>query len=348
MATRIADYFGGGNAQTLVTKLTHETQIASLCPIKSWPASRLIFACSVPRFSSGAENIKFYDDVFRGIASQTNHGFNDRKIINDKTENPRHAFALELAVGFRLQDREDYKMYLDTYLKDSAAMYALHCFPEESTASSFFEQTINAERKPGQTFELYGDLSILPKMQLDPVVVDILRDRKRLELFVKARVLGFINTRENGDLYLYPNIENGNYRLSKMSELEDRDHILSDLVYDVGRLAVLHQSPQIANRMRLFYALRTFVLLEHDLESANRPIDFERLQSDITQKEAGIAANTLQDGYDKLVSNYKSFYVEYGENKDDNLIILAHLGLVLAKVAYDCYKNVNSTSEQEA
>ena len=64
-----------------------------------------------------------------------------------------------------------------------------------------------------------------------------------------------------------------------MSEVEDRDHILSDLVYDVGRLAMLHQTPQIANRMRLFYALRTFVLLERDLENENRPIDFERLQN---------------------------------------------------------------------
>ena len=224
---------------------------------------------------------------------------------------------------------------------------ALHCFPEESTASTFFEQAINAERKPGETFELYGDLDIPAKMQLDPVVVDVLRNRDRLELFVKARVMGLINTKDDGDLYVYPKIENGDYRLSKMSASQDRDNILSDLVYDVGRLAILNEDPKITNRMRLFYALRTFVLLERDLENENRPIDFDRLEADVAKKEAGFDVEALLAGYDALVHNYKSFYAEYGSNNVDNLIILAHLGLVLAKVAYDCYKNVNGIHAED-
>lgn len=347
MASRIVNHFGRGNAQTLVTLLTHETQIASLCPIRSWPASRLIFACSLSRFSPIAEDSTFFNDAFQGVTNRTSQNYNDRKIIHDKAENPRHAFAMELAAGFRLQDREDYKMYLATYLTDSANMYALHCFPEETTASSFFEQTINAERKPGEPLELYDGLVIPPRMQLDPVVVDILRDRKRLELFVKGRALGFINSGDNGDLYLYPKVQNGDIRLSKMSETSDRDNILSDLVFDVGRLAVLEQNPQIANRMKLFYALRTFVLLEHDLDSENRPIDYGRLQNDITKREKEVAAATLRTEYERLVKNYKSFYAEYGVSPTDNLIILAHLGLVLAKVAYDCFKNLNGGLGQE-
>lgn len=339
IASRITDYFGSGNVQTLVTKLTHEAQIACLCPIKSWPASRLIFACSLPRFSSNSSN-KFYDEAFRGIAAQTSSGFNDRKIIHDITENPRHAFAIEIATGFRLQDRTDYDMYLHAYLEDCAAMYALHCLPEESTASTFFEQTINAERKPGELLKIFNDLNIQHKMQLDPAIVDILRDRNRLEFFVKARALGFIQTKEDGDLYLYPNVKNGDYRLSKMSTTEDRDKILSDLVYDVRQLAILHQNPQIANRMRLFYALRTFVLLEHDLENENRGIDFARLKRDIEAEEATIKPDILLGGYEKLVINYKNFYDEYGEQ--ENLNILAHLGLVLSLVAFDCCKKIKT------
>ncbi len=337
MASHIAAFFGNGNPQTLVTKLTHESQIASLCPIGNLPASRRIFACDVPRFSDKADNAVFYDQVFQGITNQTDHNFNDRSIIYNRTENPRHAFAMELSAGFRLQDRTDYKMYLDTYLNDSAAMNALHCFPEESNASSFYEQAINAEKIPDEPSELYDDLDIPPKMQLDPVIVDVLRDNERIELFVKARVLGFINAKENnGDLYLYPGVPNGDYRLSKMSEITDRQKILSDLVYNSGRLTNLEQDPKIANRMKLFYALRTFVLLEHDLESKNRPIDFIRLQKDITKKELSIPAATLQKNYADLVNNYKGFYAEYGNNTTDNLVILAHLGLVLAKIAFDC------------
>lgn len=347
MTSRIADHFGRGNAQTLVTALTHETQIASLCPIRTWPASRLIYACCLPRFSPDADSATFYSDVFQGINNKTSQHYNDRKIIHEKAENPRHAFALELAAGFRLQDREDYKMYLDTYLTDSSNMYALHCFPEETTASSFFEQTINAASNPGESLELYDGLEIPPKMQLDPVVVDILRDRTRLELFVKARALGLIDNGDNGDLYLYPKVPNGNYRLSKMSENEDKHHIMSDLVFDVGRLAKLLETPQIANRMKLFYALRTFVLLQRDLENENRQIDYARLQTEISKKEKSIPETDLRAQYDRLFKNYKSFYAEYGENKADNLIILAHLGLVLSKIAFDCRNNVNGGLTQE-
>lgn len=348
MSTRVVDYYGRGNAQSLVTALTHETQIASLCPIgANWPASRLIYSCALPRFSPDVDNSQFFNDVFHGVTNSTTQHYNDRKIIHDKADNPRHAFAIELAAGFRLQDRQDYKMYLETYLKDSSQMNALHCFPEETNASSFFEQTINATRNPDEKNELLDGLNISANTLLDPVVVDVLRDRKRLEQFVRARALGLINIKEDGDLYLYPGATNGDYRLSKMGDLTDRDHFLSDLFYDIGRMNMYSGLPQIADRMKLFYALRTFVLSEKCINTS-RDIDYARLEKEVLQKEKSVEAKVLKDAYHKLFLNYKSYYTEYGSDKTDNLIILAHLGLVLAKVAYDCRDNVNGGVMTEA
>lgn len=340
MAARIQEFFNIGRAQEMVDTLTSERNITSLCPLKPWPAKRLVFACTVPRYSAKTDVASFYDNVFSGIRHAANTvRFNDRAIINEKAENPRHAFAMEIAVGFRLQDREDYNAYYDTYLKDSAAMNALHCLPEETNASTYFEQAINAKRVPGEKFQLYDDLNC-ERTQLDPVVVDILGNRKRLEQFVKSRALGIIDTMKDGDLYLYPGVSHGSYRLSKMSEIEDKDRILADLVYDVGRLDMIKQDAKIINRMRLFYALRTFTLLESDLNNQERKIDFVRLENDINAQLAKEDQDELIASYDALIENYKSFYREYASNTTDNLIVLAHLGLVLAKVAFDCRQAV--------
>ncbi len=348
MATRIVDHFGRGNAQSLVTAFTHETQIASLCPIGSnWPASRLIFSCILPRFSRHKDNAKFFDDTLQGIINSTDHQYNDRKIIHNKADNPRHAFAMELAAGFRLQDRKDYKMYLETYIKDSSQMNALHCFPEETNASSFFEQAINTIRKPDEPNELLDGLNISKNTLLDPVVVDVLGDRKRLEQFVKARALGLINVKDDGDLYLYPGAANGDFLLSKMGDIVKRDEILSDLFYDIGRMTSYSGLPQIVDRMKLFYALRTFVLSGKCIDT-KRDIDYLRLEEDIQNAEKAVGANVLHNSYHNLFLNYKSYYEKYGTDRTDNLVILAHLGLVLAKVAYDCRDNVNNSSSLDA
>lgn len=348
MATRIVDHFGRGNAQSLVTAFTHESQIASLCPIGSnWPASRLIFSCILPRFSQNKDNAKFFDETLQGITNSTDHQYNDRKIIHNKADNPRHAFAMELAAGFRLQDRQDYKMYLETYLKDSSQMNALHCFPEETIASSYFEQSINTTRNPDEINELLDGLNIPKNTLLDPVVVDVLGNRKRLEQFVKARALGFINVKDNGDLYLYPGANNGDFMLSQMGDIVQRDEILSDLFYDIGRMTSYPNLPQIVDRMKLFYALRTFVLSGKCRET-KRDIPYPRLEDDIQKAEKSVAANVLYDSYHKLFLNYKSYYETYSTDQTDNLVILAHLGLVLAKVAFDCRDNATNGSSLDA
>lgn len=340
MSARIQEFFNTGRAQEMVDTLTAERNITSLCPLKPWPAKRLVFACTVPRYSAKTDVKTFYDNVFTGIrAAAGTTRFNDRTIINEKAENPRHAFAMEIAVGFRLQDRDDYNAYYDTYLKDSAAYNALHCLPEETNASTYFEQAINAKRVPGEKSELYDDLNC-ERTQLDPVVVDILGNRKRLEQFVKARAVGLIDTMSDGDLYLYPGVSHGSFRLSKMSEIEDKDRILTDLVYDVGRLDMIKQDTKIINRMRLFYALRTFTLMESDLNDPERGIDFVQLEKDINKRLADKDQQKLIENYGILIENYKSFYLEYSSNTTDNLIVLAHLGLVLAKVAFDCRQSV--------
>lgn len=345
MATRIVDYFGEGNAQSLATTFTHETQIASLCPIGSnWPASRLIFSCVLPRFSPQKENTKFFDEALREISYNTNYKYNDRKIIHNKADNPRHAFAMELASGFRLQDRQDYKMYLENYLKDNSQMNALHCLPEEINASSYFEQAINTIRNPDESNELLDGLNIPKNTLLDPVVVDVLGDRKRLEQFVKARALSLINVKDDGDLYLYPEETNGDYQLSKMGDIYQRDQIISDIFYDVSQMTTYPGLVQVVDRMKLFYALRTFVLSGKCI-ATKRVIDYPRLAYDIQNAEKSIGTNVLYDSYYKLFLNYKSYYEKYIHEKPDNFIILAHLGLVLAIVARDCYESISASNK---
>ena len=197
------------------------------------------------------------------------------------------------------------------------------------------------------TSVIYGELDC-QGTQLDPMVVDLLGDKDKLELFVKARAVNLIDLAKvsgNQDFYLFPE-DRARYRLSKMSTPDEIDAIVADVAYNASRQGLLQDAgksgDQLKRRLRLLYALRTFVLRRSDLEDSNRAIDYKELKAQVKQCLANYTKDELKQHYLIMMTNYQQLYKDYYKTQD-NLTVLAHLGLVLAKVAYDLYAILDET-----
>ena len=190
LATRIKERFANSH-QSLSDQLVKDLHIAALIPLKNFPSNRLYHVLGLHQtVANDSEASQYYKKVYQNVASELKK--HDYYRIGDgyikDPENLRHTIAMEIAVGFKLEHRTDYKEYINTYLTDTDNFYALHCLPEEDTASISYEM----EFKP--TDNLYK-LPLTPLL-LEPTVVDILGDKKRLELFVEALAHNVIRRRD--------------------------------------------------------------------------------------------------------------------------------------------------------
>jgi hypothetical protein len=336
MAVRIRDYFGPSGAQSLVTQLTSDPYLASLCPLThDWPRTRLMYTLGLPRTAPAEDDVeKFYNQAERQINQETAPPrFDQRRLMIFDPENPRHAVAAEFAVGFKLQHRSDQEHYIKAYREDTNQFFALHCLPEEDRASTYYEMEFKRDS------ELYRPLSLSPLL-LDPTVVDLLGDPKRLELFVKAiavKVIGLlprdIRKDQGADFYLWPQDKTQRIRLSKMNTPEEIDKIVRELAKTADQVNNLRHNTKLVNRLRLLYALRTFVLLEHSAEEEYYKIDYEQVQEDVDRTIKDYSLEERLQNYREWRKKFLSYYTEHNPKH----IVLAHLGLVLARIVDDLW-----------
>jgi hypothetical protein len=325
--------FFDGHVQTVVSKLTSDPNLASLCPLANWPRSRLQYTLGLPRKAEHRDNVtEFFSSLKKAIQENVDQMYDQRAILLDDPENPRHAVAAEFAVGFTLNHRRDYAEYEATYRNHTNSWFALHCMPEEDQASTRYELAFK------RTSELYRDLRLTPFV-LDPAVVDVLGDRSRLELFVNALVAGVIGLlpptrqkQEGVDFYLWPGQSKANrIRLSKMHEPEEISTIAAELAPLADQLETVVRDSRAMNRLRLMYALRTFVLLEHDVDDDKHHIVYEDVKSEIENARQATDLDKRIELYGEWKDRFLGFY---GDHKN-SYTALAHLGLVLAQVAYE-------------
>lgn len=345
MAVRIRDYFGQNGAQSLVTRLTSDPYLASLCPLtRDWPRTRLMYALGLPRTAPAEDNVeKFYDQAERQINQVTAPPqFDQRRLMIFDPENPRHAVAAEFAVGFKLQHRSDQAHYIKAYREDTNRFFALHCLPEEDRASTYYEMEFKRDS------ELYRSLGLSPLL-LDPTVVDLLGDPKRLELFVKAitvKKIGLlpreIRRDQGADFYLWPQENTQRIRLSKMNTSEEIDKIVRELAKTADQVNTIRHNTKLVNRLRLLYALRTFVLLEHSVEEESYEIDYEQVREDVDRAIKDYSLEERIQNYRKWKDKFLSYYTEHNPEH----IVLAHLGLVLARVVNDLLHQVDNLLRQ--
>lgn len=330
MAERIMDMY---DPQTLTNMLTTDSNLASLCPLKDWPRPRLMYVLGLPRTTTLEKGVPYYQEVVDRINGQTAAPrFNDREIRAFDPENPRHAVAAEFSAGFRLEHRRDYDGYEKTYRKDTDRHFALHCMPEEDQASTYFELEFKRESP------IYPGLGLNP-FPLDPAVVDVLGERSRLDLFIKALAVGVIERLPEGlqkeegvDFYLWPEKNKENrLRLSKMRTTEDIRRLAQELTPLASQLTEVMSQEILINRLRLMYALRTFVLLEHDVDDEGHRIPYEELAAEI---DAKIGKKSI-DERTKFYGKWWERFLEYYKDHKKQNPVLAHLGLVLARLAYD-------------
>jgi len=332
MSVRIREYFGG-HAQTVASKLATDTNLASLCPLQDWPRARLQYTLGLPRSAEFEEAVgEFYDAVEHAIEANIQRAYTQRTIWVDDPENPRHAVAAEFAVGFNLSHRRDYGTYERTYRNDTNAWFALHCLPEEDEASTRYELAFQKKS------ELYKDLG-LKQFVLDPAVVDVLGDKSRLEMFVNALATGVvgllpkIKRQEEGvDFYLWPQESVANrIRLSKMHSFEEINEIAAELAPLADQRAAVVKDTVAMNRLRLMYALRTFALLGHDVDDVQHFITYEDVESAIRDSRKSASLDQRIAIYDDLQQKFLDYYKDYR----NRYTVLAHLGLVLARIAYE-------------
>jgi len=349
MAVRIRDYFGPNGAQALTSRLTSDIYLASLCPLDRWPRIRLMYTLALPITAQAEDRLgTFTDAVKAAIESETAPpNFANRRPMVFDPENLRHALAAEFAVGFKLEHRTDQQSYLETYFNDNARYFALHCMPEEERASAYYELEFMQDSK------LYAGLGLNP-MTLDPAVVDLLGDKKRLELFTRALMCGAIGQlpaeqrkKEGPDYYLWPDREaTGRIRLSKMKTPEEINAIVEDLAITadmVGRIVDDKEGQRIINRLRLMYALRTFVLLEHDVDRVKYDIGYPAVETQVNQTIESFSLEQRVGKYAKWVEAFLNFY----KKDKDERPMLAHLGLVLARVANDLRRSEEGAGGDE-
>lgn len=328
---RIRDHFG--NEQALVNVMTNERLLASLCPMERWPSGRLMYVMALRRTAPASENVEdFYETCWQRIIAATRPPrYHDRSTHLRDPENPRHSIAIEFTLGFQLHHRRDHADYLDTYIKHTHdRLYALHCMPEEDIASTYFELYF----RPSD--ELYKDLGLQP-FTLDPIIVDVLGNIKRLELFVQCLMLGEIGlldrdlrATDGADFYLWPKDKPRRIRLSKMNTADENRAIAGDLVKP-RNVPQLTSKSLIMNQLRLAYAVRTFALLEHDVDDRRKPIPYEEVIAQVENTIGSMPLDKRISGYDDWVEKFLGYYKEHNGKYN----ILAHLGLVLARVAFE-------------
>lgn len=351
MGDRICDYFGAGSGSKVGDVLTDEKLIATLCPIKDWKNEKMIYMSCVPMHdisNNDARKQGFYlalDKELKGQAARyiRNRNYN----FNTESDNKRQAFGMEMAVLWQLKDLSNYDKYAKSYTDDDRKRQALHCMPEEKLAS-LYEVIINyAATKEGELKnELFGDLDITSTVRLVPEIVDMLNSRERLELFAQAFACNMINNKYKAgedffdltDWYLYPGPESSTrYRLSKMGETNDIGSVLSDLVPDANQQAAIiggQSGKKILNRVRFWYALRTFMLGERDLDNTKRSLPYEKLQAEADKYIKALNDKTPDDVYNDSIELFKKWYLEH-KDAGGNLIVLAHLGLLMMAVSND-------------
>lgn len=343
MAVRIRDYFGQNGTQSMVDRLTSDTYIASLCPLKrNWPRTRLMYMLGLPHTAPAEYDLEeFYAQVERQINRETAPPrFDHRRLIVFNPENPRHAVATEFAVGFGLQHRSDYEHYLKSYREATNRFFALHCLPEENRASTYYESEFRRDS------ELYGSLHLSPLL-LAPTVVDLLGDPKRLRLFVKAIVTKVIGLPPKGiwedhgdDFYLWPQDDTRRIRLSKMDTREEVHRVIWELASTEMDITILAQDSKIMNCLRLFYAARTFVLPSKHNDVYSYEIYYPEVENAVAEKIQETEAAKCSRLFAEWREHFLRYYTEYCATHT----VLAHFGLVLARVVDDLPYTVGKAS----
>ena len=362
MGDRICDHYGAGAGTRVGDLLTDEHAIATLCPITGWKPDNMIYMSYIPMHDVTGDDTRkqnFYQTLDAQLKNKAGRYKRNRSYtLNTASENPRHAYGMEMSVLWQLKDLDSYENYAKSYSNDDKKLQALHCLPEEKIAAQVYEVAINYRpNKEGQPKnKLFGDLGIVPPLRLVPEIVDLLCDQERLELFVKAFACHLVNNKYdvNGDFknltdwYLYPGAdESRRYRLSEMQTPGDVRSILSDLVHDNEQIAAIIGSDTdgrlILNRVRFWYGLRTFMLGESDLDNLNRHLPYKTLESDV---EKYLEGKNLDTVFDPVIAIFKKWYLDYRE-ADGNQVVLAHLGLLMAAVAHDLKMSTNSQDSGE-
>lgn len=354
LAQQLDQYYGAAFGGMLAVDLTSEHNLAVLYPlITDWPKSRLQLLWGIPSPASGvSQSNGFFNDVMIGMNGVKNK-YTDRVPSTTELENPRFAFACEMALGFDLSIANNTHSYERVYRRDTNLGYALHTMPEEDVASTYFETQFDPRS------EIYPNLG-LNMMTLAPPIVDILRNTKHLSLFIQAfatKLIGPLPPEERrkinapegpSDLFIYPT-ERDIYRirLSRLSQLHEISTIAGDLVPSNDAIPEVIREPKVVSRLRMLYALRVFVLQGSCIDATDRKkIDYEQLGHKADEILRDISSEEREKFYKDLWRRFLDYYLEYGDHRlreyegkpidrKGPYPILAHLGLVLARTAYD-------------
>ncbi len=79
------------------------------------------------------------------------------------------------------------------------------------------------------------------------------------------------------------------------------------------------------------YALRTFALLGHDVDDVQHFIVYEDVEAAIGDLRKAASLDQRIEIYDDLLHKFLDYYRDY----KNSYTVLAHLGLVLARIAYE-------------
>ena len=350
MGDQICDYYGTGEGTAVGELLTNEQVISTICPLNNWPYEKMIYMSYIPMHdikNNNDQKKSFYSAIDTQLKNRAGRYKNNRSYtLNTASENPRHAYGMEMSVLWQLKDLMSYEKYANSYSNDDRKNQALHCLPEEKLAAQVYEVAINyqPQNEKDPSNELFEGLGINPPIRLVPEIVDLLSSRDRLESFAKAFACHLIHYKyEDGDSlvdltdwYVYPgNDRTRRYRISMMQNNTEIDSVLSDLIPDNNRIAAIRGNSEankvILNRVRFWYALRTFMLYEKDLDDNNRKLPYQKLEADA---ELFLDGKNRDEVYDAAIAIFRKWYLDY-KDAGGNLIVLAHLGLLMMAVAND-------------
>jgi hypothetical protein len=357
LSKRIFEYFEK-NATTCANRLSQDNYIASLAPWKSGflrtglGVGRLQYGYALPPIADSETTITGFYDNCKSLLTSAMSTVNVARGFNGEPQNPRHAFGLEFTVGFALHHHQRYDDYLKQYQSEVDNGSGRHCMPEEHVAAIDHEPFY----QPHST--VYPGLQLSRRL-LDPLIVDVMGDKKLLELFVKALVWGIVGrlTKEmvnqfTPDYYLWTERviltdgvrkTKGALRISFIASANDQIEFLKDIVGNQD-LADVKQHLPLVNQLRLLMAIRVFVLaqkgrligestgedvLDHDKRVEEVAINYTEIDSQVLQLRQGYNETDRQEFYkawwNKFVDNYKSF---------EAYKPLADMNLVLARVAF--------------
>lgn len=347
MADRVMQHIGQGRENDLAQRMVGTQYLASRCPIqRSWPADRLLHFMAMPEFGAdAAQDNQFYRTVNHGIQASMNN-YDKRWYHTNTPANPRAAVAFEIATGFKLEHLDGMDDYRAAYLNEVDHGHALHCLPEERNASISYETAFHVESQQKQIYRtpeelvklLYGTVNVAGR-QLDPIVVDVLGNKDRIELFIKGLVTRVIGLPAGGIDYAMI-LPGGVLRLSQMSNLNQTNNILSQLTQgNQSKIPQLAANQVLVARLRMMYALRVFVVagkgwVEDKGKLRPAEINYEEATKKITEEEQKLVVDKDKPG--PYAASYNTFLKWFTDYEDDaDLKPLADMGLVLARIAWD-------------